>query len=66
MKDNYKFSTLASAVFLFAVGALISLPTFGAYEIMFTGNGKSGSLTNELNYGASVRQYVTNPTPDNH
>lgn len=50
---------------LFAATSSAVVPSFGAYEIEFTGNGKSGSLTNELNYAQSKRQYVTNPTTDN-
>ena len=50
------FALFAAIIFnaaaVFAVNDLIAV-------------GKSGSLTNELNYGEGVRQFVTNPTADN-
>ena len=50
------FALFAAMIFnaaaVFAVNDLIAV-------------GKSGSLTNELNYGEGVRQFVTNPTADN-
>ena len=50
------FALFAAMIFnaaaVFAVNDLIAV-------------GKSGSLTNELNYGEAVRTFVTNPTADN-
>ena len=56
----YKLALSALALLLGASNML-----FGINELIFVGNGVSGSLTNELKYASDKRQYVLNPTPDN-
>ena len=50
---------------LMAVCGIFIVSAFGANELSFVGDGKSGSLTNELNYDSNVREHVTNPKPEN-
>ena len=40
---------------LMAVCGIFIVSAFGANELIFVGDGKSGSLTNELNYAESKR-----------